>query len=91
MNATYQITASSDKTTGEEYFEGTVQLPGLKTAKLVKNDGCTRYSSKSQVVQAARRLSERYNLCLTSAEEASTPVRKAAKKSINKSGSYSGW
>lgn len=80
---TVRVSARTDNKTGEEYFEGTVQLPGLKNSKLAKKDGTTRYSSRSLVTQAAKRIAENFSLSFES-EENETQIRKAAKKSVKK-------
>jgi hypothetical protein len=70
---------------GQSYFEGTVTIPGLKAAKLVKQDGCTQYSTASAVRSAAERVATR--LGMTTEYETPAPAKAAAKKSARTSGS----
>ena len=79
-----RVQARTDKATGQEYFEGTVTVPGLMPTKLVKNDGCTRYTSRSQVTQAASRLGQKL-LAGVQFDDNVEAMRQAAKKSVKKS------
>lgn len=78
-----RVNARTDKMTGKEYFEGTVQIAGLQPTKLVKNDGSTRYNARSQVTQAASRLGQKM-LSAVVFEDNVEVMRQAAKKSVKK-------
>jgi hypothetical protein len=66
-------------------YEGTVQLPGLKSTKLVRKDGSTTFPSSSAVKTVARSVGSNLGLEVSYAEPASKklaakPKSKAAAK-----------
>jgi hypothetical protein len=71
--------------TGQETWEGTVTVPGLRPSKLVrKADGKTEFSSRSAVNQAAKNLAKSLGYEI----EMNAPnAKKAAKKSVKKAAS----
>jgi hypothetical protein len=83
MNNSLKVKVKSKTTTdGQETWEGTVTVPGLKPSKLVrKADGKTEFSSRSAVNQAAKNLGK--SLGFEVAFDAPA-AKKAAKKSVAK-------
>ena len=61
-------------------YEGVVQLPNLTTTKLRKENGGTRYTTVSNLKQAAVAAAKKYNARLVF----ETPKRFAAKRSTNR-------
>jgi len=88
MSSKVQVKLSSkkNKSDGSEYWEGTVSFTDLNLAptKLRKSDGCTHFTTKSAVSQAARNLAKKLG-CEAEMLEPKTPLKKAAKKSPAKS------
>ena len=72
---------------GKAGYEGTVQLPGLKSTKLVRKDGSTTFPSSSAVKTVARSVGTNLGLEVSYAEPAKKLAAKpkAAKKSAAKS------
>lgn len=62
-------------------YEGTVQLPGLKSTKLVRNDGSTTFTSSSAVKTVARSVGKNLGLEVSYAE---APKKLAAKPKSKK-------
>ena len=56
--------------------EVTVTMPRLRPTKLQKEDGCTRFKTRSAAVQSANNFAKKFGLCVEFEETA-----KAAKKS----------
>jgi len=54
------VTVSKRKQDGEEYYEGTVQISGVRPTKLVKkSDSTTRFSTRSAVTTSAKTLAKK--------------------------------
>ena len=71
---------------GKAGYEGTVQLPGLKSTKLVRKDGSTTFPSSSAVKTVARSVGANLGLEVSYAEPAKKLAAKPkAKKSAAKS------
>jgi len=72
-------------------YEGTVQLPGLKSTKLVRKDGSTTFTSSSAVKTVARSVGTNLGLEVSYAEPAAKKLaakpksKKAAAKSTKSS------
>ena len=77
MIATLKIVTKTDKETNAQYFEGHCELPGLKSTRLCKADGCTRYATQSSVRQAAGNWAKKNDVQLVIAE---AEARAAAKR-----------
>lgn len=73
---TLNLKINAKKRDGQEYFEGTVSLPGLKATKLMRSDGTTEFASRANVSSAARNVAKKLNLEVATDQ----PVKKAAKK-----------
>lgn len=59
-------------------FEGTVEVPGLKTTKLARKDGTTVFTTRGALNSVARSLGKRLGATIKYDE----PTAKAAKKSV---------
>ncbi len=73
-----QFKVSEKTEDSKNYFEATVNVPGLKSAKVTKTDGTTRFSSASSARSAATRIAERNGWKLVTAEK--PQAKQAAKK-----------
>jgi hypothetical protein len=83
MSNALEVKVTARKGDGQEWWEGTVTLDGVKPTKLTrKSDGMTRFTTKSAVQGAARRFAERYGYSGADfGTEAKPAVKKAAKRS----------
>lgn len=82
MSNALEVKVTSRKSSGEEWWEGTISLEGVKPTKLArKSDGSTRFISRSAVQGAARRFAERYGYSEVDFGE-QPALKKAAKKSV---------
>lgn len=79
MSQQVEVKVTTKTAEGQEYFEATVAVPGLKTAKITKQDGTTRFATAASAKAAVVRLAERNNWTTTCADKA--PVKQAAKQS----------
>ena len=80
MSNLLSVKVSSRKNTTSEWFEGTVQIAGLRPTKLARrSDGSTQFSSKSAINGAARSLAK--SLGFTDVDFAATATKTASKKS----------
>lgn len=85
MSNALSVKVSSRKNDGQEFWEGSVTLDGVKATKLArKSDGSTRFTSKSAVQGAAKRFADRYGYSDVDFGEKTEAkaVKKAAKKSV---------
>lgn len=85
-----KVTSRTSSEDGQEFWEGTVSLDGVKPTKLArKSDGNTRFTTRSSVVGAARRFAERYGYSDVDLGESKsvTTTKKAAKKSVSSTSS----
>ena len=72
---------SRKSTSGQEQWEGTVSVPGLKPTKLVrKSDYSTSFGTRSAVVSSAKTLAKK--LGFSGVAEQAPLAKKAAKKSV---------
>lgn len=79
--STLNVRVSSTTKNGEQYWQGTVNFPGIRSTKLVKSsDGTSQFATRSAVNSAARSLAKKLNLEVVFDEPQTT--RKAAKRSV---------
>jgi hypothetical protein len=65
---------------GSQWFEATVSIEGLRPTKLArKSDGSTKFTTRSSVTSAAKRLATTLGF---QGVETETPAKKAAKKRV---------
>jgi hypothetical protein len=89
MSNTLSVKVASRSSNGEEWYEGTVSIAGLKPTKLArKSDGSTRFPTRSAVGGAARNLAKALGFSDVDLNDGSkataSTVKKAAKKSATK-------
>lgn len=78
--STLKVTVKQSTAKGETSLEGTYQLPGSSVTKLAKKDGTTKFQNRATLNQTARRVATALGWELQYEE----PLKKAAKKSVNK-------
>ncbi len=78
MSANLKVNVSQKTSGVESYWTGAVELSGMKNAVVARQDGTTKFSSKSSLQTAARALGKRLGLEVDFVETA----RKAAKVSV---------
>lgn len=82
MSSALPVKISSTNRDGEQKFQATVSIPGVKPTKLVrKSDDSTLFGTRSAAVTSARSLAKRLGFDGVEATGAET-TRKAAKKSV---------
>lgn len=87
-----QVRVNARNTGGNQTWEGTVSIPGLKPTKLVRrSDNSTSFATRSAVVNASRTLVRSLNfsdveVTVSGVTSTATPSRKAAKRSVRSLG-----
>jgi len=82
-NKNLEVRISSRTTNDVQTWEGTITLPGLRSAKLVqRSTGNTTFASRSALLTSARSFAR--SIGYSSASEPVAVVKKAAKKSNTK-------
>lgn len=77
-----QVRVTSRTKDGQETFQGTATIPGLKPTKIVKKkDGCSEFSTVSAVRTSARSIAKTLGF---EGVELDVPVKKAAKRTAKK-------
>ena len=85
MTGKMQVRVSSKKMNGQDSFEGTVSIAGLKPTRLArKSDGETRFSSRSALTSTARSVAKSLGFSDIDFGATTTSVKKAAKKTVKK-------
>lgn len=86
MSNTLTVKVASRKNTTGEWYEGTVNIAGLKPTKLARrSDGSVQFPTKSAISGAARNLAKSLGFADVDVSDGSTtPMKKAAKKSAVK-------
>lgn len=75
------VSVASRQVAGETWWEGTVRLEGIVSAKLSrKSDGSTRFNSRTSLQGAARRFAERYGYSDVTYAEKSAPALAASRR-----------
>lgn len=91
MSNTLSVKVANRTSGGEEWYEGTVSISGLKPTKLArKSDGSTRFPTRSAVTGAARNLAKALGFSdveVNDGSKAAAPKKAAAKKSVKSSSS----
>lgn len=89
--STLNAKVTSKATDGEEFWEGTVSIPGLKPTKVTRADGTTKFNNRSTLLSALRNRAK--SLGFESVDygqnEEAAPARKAAKKTARTASSTS--
>lgn len=80
MASTLQVTVKQKSSKGQDWLEGSYQLPSSTVTKLARKDGSVQFPNSATLKSTARRLAT----ALGREVEFVEPAKKAAKKSVKK-------